>query len=256
MKYFLTLLFIFTLLLFFSSPAFAQDTISSGIATYVPIQGNAQPGDIIKLSQNGYEVTKTAYDPSVFGVVVKNPSVSLENTSQPNTFPLISSGKVYVRVSTINGQIKKGDVITSSSIPGVGQKSTNQGYVIGTALQDYAASNQNEIGSILIVLSINFSPGQGNGTPDNLLSSLKQALSAPYLSPLNALRYALAIILLIVSFIVGVSFFGKVSSLGVEAIGRNPLASKTILLGIVFHIFLAGVIIITGLVLAYFILIL
>lgn len=236
------------------SSVLAQEAISSGIATYIPIKANAQEGDIISLTKEGYDLARTPYEASIFGVIAENPSVSFENSDLKGSKPVISTGKVYVRVSGVNGPIKKGDLITASTIPGVGQKATQEGYVIGTALQDFQPQDKNQIGKILVVLNISFNPGSG-GVKTNLLASFQQALTAPYLSPLNTLRYALAAILVITSFVIAVGFFGKVSTVGVEAIGRNPLASKLILLSVVFHLLLAAGIILIGVAIAYLVLV-
>lgn len=245
----------FVVIAFFTpSLARAQDAISSGIATYISIKATVQGGDIIRLTKDGYDLTRSAYETSVFGVVAENPSVSFEDTSVKDTRPVISTGKVYVRVSTLNGPIKRGDLITASSIPGVGQKATSDGYVIGTALQDYSAKDSKTIGKVLVVLNISFNAGSG-GVKQNLLSTFQNALTAPYLSPLNTLRYLFAALLVIASFFVAVTFFGKVSSLGIEAIGRNPLASRMILLSVVFHVILAALIIFVGVGVAYLVLV-
>ena len=44
------------------------------------------------------------------------------------------SGRVPVKVSTKNGDIRPGDYITTSDIPGVGMRATRAGHVIGKAL--------------------------------------------------------------------------------------------------------------------------
>jgi len=241
-------------LIMLASPAFAQSNdTSSGIATYIPIAGETHPGDIVDLSKNGYKLSSTPYDPSVFGVIAENPSVSFENTNLKGTQPVISTGKVYVRVTTVNGPIHKGDLISASKTPGVGQKATQDGYVIGTALQDYTASDPKAIGRVLVVLNITFNASSGQSNK-NLLSTFQNALDAPYLSPLNALRYVLAGIMIVISFVIAVSFFGKVSRLGVEAIGRNPLAGRMILMSVVLHLILAASIILVGVGIAYFVL--
>lgn len=244
-----------SLALIFVTPANAQTSeVSSGIATYIQIAGKTQAGDIVDLSNTGYKLASTPYDPSVFGVIAENPSVSFENTNIKDTKPVISTGKVYVLVTTSNGPIHKGDLISASTTPGVGQKATQDGYVLGTAVQDYTASDKKATGRILVVLNITFNATSGQ-VKQNLLSSFQNALTAPYLSPLNALRYALAAIMVIVSFIIAVSFFGKVSRLGVEAIGRNPLAGRLILLTVILHLILAAGIIMVGLGIAYFVLV-
>lgn len=240
-------------------PARAQESASSGIATYIVVKGTTHPGDIVTLTKNGYELSATPYDPSVFGIIVENPSVSFENTTLKDGQPVISSGKAYVRITTANGAIKKGDPITTSNIPGVGQKATQDGFVIGTALQDYSSKDQKKIGKILIILNISYNGSQNGtlsgGSRGNLLQSISQAASAPYLTPLSALRYVLAGILVITSFIIALIFFGKISSTGVEAIGRNPMAGRLILISVIFHIFLATLIILAGVGIAYLLLV-
>lgn len=243
--------------LFFGSTGIAYgQAVSSGIATYITINDKtAKSGDIVKLTNNGYSLTRIPYDPAVFGVIVDNPSVSFENTNTPDALPVISSGKVYIAISTINGPIKQGDLITTSSIPGVAQKATENGYIIGTALQGYSASSPQKVGKILIVLDIGHNAGS-TSVMGNLFKNFQSALQAPYVSPLSALRYFFAAGLVILSFIVAVGYFGKVSNTGVEAIGRNPLAGKLILFSVVLHLLLALGIISVGVFISYLILIL
>jgi hypothetical protein len=74
-------------------------------------------------------------------------------------------------------------------------------------------------------------------------------------APLESLRYLLAFIIAIVSFGLGFLYFGRVIKTGVEAIGRNPLASRTIQATIFVNIVITIVIVGTGLALAALILI-
>lgn len=251
--------FIIALSLFVGSALTAHtyaQNVSSGIATYIQISDkSAKPGDIVKLTNNGYSLSRIPYDPTVFGVIVDNPSVSFESTNAVDAVPVISSGKVYVDVSTINGQVKQGDLLTTSSTPGVAQKASENGYIIGTALNSYSASSPTKIGKILVVLDIGHNASSTN-VVGNLFSNFQSALQAPYVSPLSALRYFFAAGLVILSFIVAVGYFGKVSNTGVEAIGRNPLAGKLILFSVVLHLLLALGIISVGVFISYLILIL
>lgn len=56
------------------------------------------------------------------------------------------SGRVPVKVSTKNGEIRPGDYITTSDIPGVGMKATEAGHVIGKALTSLSGTGQGTIG--------------------------------------------------------------------------------------------------------------
>lgn len=230
--------------------AYAQNS-NSGIAVYIKLlDKDVTEGDIVVLSKEGYILGNVPYDPNIFGVVVSDPAVAFES-DQPNSHPIVSEGKVFMRVSTINGNIKKGDLITTSTIRGVGQKATESGFIAATALQDYSAKSSKDIGKILVVVSVGHGSVSTAGASNNLLKSFEFVLKAPYLSPLSVFRYVFAAIMIIISFLIAVGYFGRISSLGIEALGRNPLAGRVIILSVVMHIILALVIIAVGLGVAY-----
>ena len=62
--------------------------------------------------------------------------------------------------------------------------------------------------------------------------------------------------MVIMGFGLGFIYFGRIAKAGVEAIGRNPLASRTITSGLVLHILLTIVIVGAGLGIGYLILVL
>src|SRR3989344_6384947 len=158
MKYTAFIVFFGLILLVFISPilAFAQNT-SAGTAVSIPIADkNAKDGSIIISTPKGFALSSTAYDTNMYGVLTESPAIYLENTSDPNSKPVISLGKAYVLISSINGHIKKNDFITTSTIAGVGQKATRNGMVLGTSLEDYNNSNQKVTGKILVTVSPHF----------------------------------------------------------------------------------------------------
>jgi F0F1-type ATP synthase membrane subunit c/vacuolar-type H+-ATPase subunit K len=163
-------------------------------------------------------------------------------------------GKSMVRVSTINGNIKIGDYITTSTIPGVAQKATENGYVIGVAQQNYNNKDPNKIVTIYVTLHLNFGL-ISMGLRENLLVAFRQGMRAPFSSPLNTLRYLISAVTALLSFAAGFWFFGKVSSRGVEAIGRNPLARRFILLSVLFNVGITVSVMLLGVALAYIILV-
>lgn len=233
-----------------------SESISSGVATMLEINDKeVKEGDIITFTTQGYRKSTIPYDSHVFGVVTDNPQVVLESTTARNAHAVIAVGKVYVNVSTANGAIHPGDLITTSEVSGVGQKSDQSGYVIGTAIEEYTATDPHKVGQILVVLNISFNT-RATTVSTNLIQTLKLALSAPEVSPVNALRYVLAAVIVVIGFVFGIGFFGRVSASGVEAIGRNPLAGRMIMFSMIFHLSLALVIILVGIAIAYLILIL
>jgi len=230
-----------------------NDPLSAGVAISVDIPASSvKDGDIISSTEKGYALTRVEYDPNIYGVVTRNPSIGLENTADKNKTYILTSGQAIVRVSTANGAIKKNDKITSSTTAGVGQKATQNGFILGYALENY--SNNRAPGTIRMIINPQFSSTDA-AVRNNLLSSLRSAGSAAVLSPLEALRYVAAAAVAIISFVLGFTYFGRVAAKGVEAVGRNPLAGRLIEFSVVLNILLTGAIIVVGLVIAYLILI-
>lgn len=233
----------------------AQAQLSEGVSIPIQITGNVKDGDIISSTSKGYVTSNTPYDPAMSGVVNENFAVGFKNNQLQDAHPVISSGKAYVNVSSINGNIKKGDFITSSSIVGVAQKADKNGFILGSALEDYSSNDPKQVGQIDVAIQIKYN-APNTSVSNNLLENVKQAASAPYLAPLTSLRYLLAALIAIAAFVLGFMSFGKVARAGVEALGRNPLASKLIELGVIFNTALTIGIILVGLAIAYLILIL
>lgn len=232
------------------NPAHAQD-IGGGMGILVEVSGNEREGDIISATKTGYALSKSEYDSTIYGVISKVPALELVNSSVKNGSYVIASGQTIVRVSGKNGAIKKGDLITSSSTPGVGQKATTSGFVLGVAMEGFSGKGA---GSVLV----NINPHYDNSSPSvrgNLVTTIKNAGSAAFLSPLEALRYLAAATVAILSFVLGFIYFGRVAAKGVEAVGRNPLAGRLIEFSVILNIVLTGVIIVAGLAVAYFILV-
>ena len=90
----------------------------------------------------------------------------------------------------------------------------------------------------------------------NLLDALRSGSLSPLLNPVESLRYILAALIVAATFIIGFSTFGKSSSRTIEALGRNPLAQRSIKTAMVFNMILAFGVMLIGLALAYLILVL
>ncbi|KKW09541.1 MAG: hypothetical protein UY47_C0014G0004 [Parcubacteria group bacterium GW2011_GWB1_49_7] len=243
---------IFLLLFFLLSvtPVKAQSA-GQGVAVAVSVVGEVVDGDIVCNYTGEIKRCNTTYDGSIYGVSVDEPALALENLSLTDAKTVATSGKAYVRVSDTNGQVKKGDYVTSSDQEGIGQKASKSGYVVGTALEDADA------GESLILVAIGAKQAFVNlETRGNLLETIKEALLSPTLTPLASLRYILAAFMAVAAFVLGFWYFGRVAKSGIEALGRNPLASRLIQLGVVFNLFLTALIMGSGLLIAYLILVL
>lgn len=214
-----------------------------------------QDGQLICTNESGYKLCEGDYSVSMFGVYTSQPAVVLENKTLADGKAVISSGRAYVLVTNAAGPIRKGDFITSSQLPGIGQLATKSGNVLGVALEEFTNSEPNSTARILV--SIGIRPAiVATSARDNLFESFKQALLAPTLTPLASLRYLFAIIVTFISFSLGFVYFGKVARSGVEALGRNPLAGKMIQFSVAINLLLTAIIMAGGLLIAYLILIL
>ena len=256
MKYTAFIVFLGLFLVFLSPILVYAQNISAGTAVSTKIADkNAKDGNIIVSTPKGFALSSTTYDTNMYGVLTETPSIYLENTTDPELKPVIISGRVFVLVSSINGNIKKNDFITTSTIAGVGQKATRNGMVLGTALEDYSNSNQKVTAKILVAVNPHFNSSLAD-TKTNVLEVLRNASDPTTLTQLTSLRYVIAAGIVLISFIIGFIYFGRVASGGVEALGRNPLASHTIQLGLVLNLGLMIVIMLVGLGIGYMILIL
>jgi hypothetical protein len=243
----------FLLLVFFVPGVLAQ--FETGIANYVTIKDKGvRAGHVITQTVDGeYHLAKKAYDPGVKGVVVANPAIFFR-TDGNNTqkYPIFDSGEVKILVNTSNGNIKKGDFLTTSSTPGVAVRADKSGYVLGAALQDYNNNNKSASGLIRASLEVRYLTANAD-ISSSLLDIFNLSALATYEQPLIVFKYVIAALVTTLSFVFGFFYFGRVASRGVEALGRNPLASRTIQFGIIMNVIITIVIIGTGLLISFFI---
>ena len=257
MKY--TALIVFGLILlaagFFPISIYAQGKSVGTAVSILIVDKDIKDGNIIVATPKGYGMTATAYDSNMYGVYTQSPAIFLQNTADDQTKPVTTSGKAEVLVSSVNGNIKKNDFITTSTIKGVGEKATRNGMVLGTALQDYSNSNQKATGKIMVAVNPHFNASFAD-TKTNILEVLRNASDPTTLTQLTSLRYVIAAGIALLSFGIGFVYFGRITSKGVEALGRNPLASRMIQMNLILNLVLMVIIIAVGLGLGYMILIL
>jgi len=251
----ISLFFLFALGIFSPISIYAQNKSVGTAVSITIIDKDIKDGDIIVSTPKGYGKTTTAYDSNMYGVYTQSPAIFLQNTTDTQTKPVTTSGKANVLVSSIGGNIKKNDFITTSTIAGVGQKATRNGMVLGTALQDYSNSNQKTTGLIQVAINPHFNASFADNKT-NVLEILRNASDPTTLTQATSLRYVLAAGIVLISFAIGFVFFGRVTSSGVEALGRNPLASRMIQFSLILNLIILVVIIGAGLALGYMILIL
>lgn len=240
--------------IFFVLFAVNVNATSLSMSNFVPIiDKGIKDGHIIISTSKGYSLSRQPYVQNIVGVISQNSAIVFSGQTTVKSHPVVSSGKTSVIVSTINGPIKKGDLVTTSSITGVGMKANKSGYVLGMALSEYTTKNTKQLGTVQIALNIRYATLNIN-VGGNLLDIFKLSSLATYEQPLTVFKYFIATLIIFTSFFFGFFVFGRIASKGVEALGRNPLAGKMIQLGIVFNVLITVVIILSGLGLALIIL--
>ena len=126
---------------------------------------------------------------------------------------------------------------------------------MGSAIESFESGNLNTIGTIQVVINVH-PESSLTGARGNLLQFIREGISVPIFSPVESLRYLLAVAIVLISFTLGMIYFGRASRAGIEAVGRNPLAKRVIQFTVIMNIVLTIVIVIVGLAIAYLILVL
>jgi F0F1-type ATP synthase membrane subunit c/vacuolar-type H+-ATPase subunit K len=266
-KIYLLIGFLF-LVLFFAPRAIAQTPTSKtpavadtqgeatlGVARMIETnEKNVIDGTLLSAGTNkGAIKTNIPYDSQILGVVSSDAAIILNSTSSENGVPVISTGTVYVLVSSLEGPIKKGDLVTSSTMPGVAVKATKEGYVLGSALEDYSNSDKKKIDKIAVSLDLHYFNAKPT-FPGTLSDIFKLILTPTKDGPSAFFKYLMAAIVVLGSMILGFLSFGRAAAKGVEALGRNPAASRIIHLGIIFNVAIVVAIALAGLAVAFLIL--
>jgi len=148
---------------------FANGGFTTGgadVAEYFDITGDRntyEPGDVLVISQSAdrtVEKSSGAYSSLVSGVYATKPGMLLTEKNAvdddlSNMVPMGVIGVIPTKVCLEGGVIRRGDLIVTSSIPGVAMKGDPEkvkiGQVMGKALQDY---NANEVGKINVLVSV------------------------------------------------------------------------------------------------------
>jgi len=101
----------------------------------------------------------------MIGVISVDPAIILGEKGKENLRAVALVGRVPVKVTTKNGEIKVGDYLTSSDIPGVAMKATKPGRVIGIALESYSGP-PDQIGWVTVFMNPHFALGSVNDDGD------------------------------------------------------------------------------------------
>jgi len=273
-KFFQWAAYLFIIFLLFNrfvqrTPVFAQGllTLQFNIArTLVIDDKDAIDGDLMSLEVGKEALVRSAKDSDerMFGVLVADPVMVYRTLP---TLPVARDGEAMANVTTLGGPIVVGDYITSSPIPGKGQKGQGvAGYMAGVALGNFDGKGITTTityqGKKYPVGQVKINVGIGPASPvltkaaGGLLGTLKQLSTAIIYNISTSqqaekiIRYILAVLIAVIIFYISYRTFGTNVTKGIEAIGRNPLAKGTIQAMITLNIILLIVSCLAGVALA------
>lgn len=223
---------------------------------------SAIAGDVVSLTgqSENLELSKVLGDSKMYGVLQADPIVVYRTN---DNIPVVTTGEVLVNVTTIAGPILVGDFVTSSKIPGKGQRTEQnmRGYMLGHALSSLGEQDgepfdfegksyrQGQVKVLLNIRPVSFTGG-------SILQTLQSAQAASVdvirdqQSRDRYIRYIIALLIVIFTVYFSYRTFGRNVTKGIEGIGRNPLAKVSIQSMIVLNMVLIGIVCLGGMFLA------
>lgn len=230
---------------FLLSTGFAYAQVDVAVTYPIALSEEAQSGDIISFRKDGqrFERSAAVSDAEIFGIIAEDPLLVLE--MEGANAPIVRTGEARVNVVSSGGAIAAGDVITSSTVPGKGQRAREEDrYVVGTALEPFPSSGSPEelTGSIRVLLSIGdrmeggggagsggFFGGIGGGrVGGGSGSGAGGGGGSEPVSALKIIQFVLAAFIGVGSIYFAFRHFGQNLKEGITSVGRNPLAKAPI----------------------------
>lgn len=220
------------------TPSNAQESESIELTSVYKIADiEASDGDILIITEEGLVRSSKSSDIKMFGVFQEKPLL-LYKSSDVSGKPVVRSGIAQVNVTNLNGPIQYGDPITSSSIPGKGQKAPVTGAVLGIALAPF---NEDQ-GKIPVAIKIESGGIGASGlTAKRFFGAVGSAFVENLSDPqkfTDVVRYIAAGLVVLLSFTFAFLIFARSIPKGIEAVGRNPLAKSTIEFSMILNVIL------------------
>ena len=235
------ILFAFTFLLLTANcllpTAHAQESKGIEVTSIYEIgDPDAIEGDILKASDKGLVLTTIGFDNKVFGIIADQPLLVYRTDTKGK--PVVRSGVAQINVTTLNGPIKYGDYITTSTIAGKGQKALESGYTVGMALGAFSGEGAPQVdgpkgkvssGKIPVAVRIEYTELTNPRFAGRLFGFIGTAFLENISDPKqvgNVIRLVAAGLVVLLSFAFGFLTFSRSIAKSVEALGRNPLAKS------------------------------
>jgi hypothetical protein len=235
------------------------------------------PGTLVSLSANPDVVEPSNLENTngLLGVVVSNQGSYI--TDDPSAGTLVETGGVVpTLVSTLNGDIKVGDRITTSAVDGVGAKALSGARIVGIAQASFSASSAGatqttvtdsfkaqhkiSVGQILVDVGVSYyTPPPVAATNKSTSNTLVPPAVENFLQDLtgksvSTVSLSISGLLLVAALILaGIILHAGISST-ITSVGRNPLARTTITHNLIRVTVIAAAVLLAGMGLSYVVL--
>lgn len=248
----------------FTSSAIAE--IGQGFSTKETdlIQGMAVGLSLESTDQQQFiEALTTSNKHRFLGVITSREANVVTATESDDNVIVSTGGQAEVLASDLNGSINKGDSLSASPIKGIVMRAEpNESVLVGYALEDFnnttltsqsvtdtQGNKQNvKIGSISVKLG---SKKSTEDKPQSFLTLVGESITG---KPVSQLQVAAALLLMFVLLTVEGSIIYGATHSSIQAVGRNPLAKKSVYKHLVQILITAVLILVFGLVGIYLIL--
>jgi hypothetical protein len=261
----------------YSVPLFVSAETDAGLQPQsYAAERSLQAGTVVQIADTSGKSVKAATLRDLdkaFGVVVSTNSlpISISDISVENQVHVATNGRRNALVTTENGSITAGDLLAVSSLNGTLMKATasnetvfakalsnfdGKSGVLGTAtLKDTSDKAQKNvaIGSIAVTIGVVKNP-QIRSTTTNLPSQLQRVGQAVAEKPVSGARLYIGTAIAFLSIVIAlvIQYVGIRSS--IISIGRNPLASKSVLRALIEVMLTSILVLLIGLFTVYLIL--
>lgn len=176
----------------------------------------------------------------LLGVVVESNQSLIAASNSDTDVQVVTNGTALALVSTLNGDIHKGDAISASPINGVGMRAIVAGRILGIAQTDFSAKSDGAIskqvktktgeqtislGQTTLLLSVGYFTPRNNSSIPEPVQNLARLIVGKDVSPI---RIVLAATLLLIGITLSIIIINSAVRSSLESVGRNPLARKAI----------------------------
>jgi hypothetical protein len=146
---------------------------SYDFAEMFPAQESVAPGEVVIFADNKDSIKRSTgeqYDDRIAGIVSTQPGF-LAGQNINGHVPVALAGRVPTYVSGENGSISVGDPLTTSSTPGYAMKATENGQIVGYAMESFSG----DTGSISVFVRPSYFDGNKIDLSDNVVTQTESS---------------------------------------------------------------------------------